>query len=118
MKTKHYLKGLAIVMTLTLSSCGQKATTEETVKTTTSKMEDKKFDLKEYTAGVITETKQEGNCQWVITLKDGRIFETTEMSKEFKKNGTSVYFKFRGLRRMSLCPGANPIEITEMHLAK
>lgn len=118
MKTKRYLMGLSLAMTLVLSSCGQKATTEEAVETTTTTMEDKSFDPSEYTAGVITETKEEGNCQWVIKLKDGRIFETTDMNKDFKKNGAAVYFKFRGLRRMSLCPGANPVEITEMRMAK
>lgn len=116
MNLRNYITTLCIAATLI--GCGQKAVTKEAISEKTTTMEDTTFDPKEYTTGVITQTEEEGDCQWIIKLTDGRIFETTDMNKDFKKNGTAVYFKFRGLRRRSLCPNATPVALTEMRLAK
>lgn len=114
MKKAYFAMALSIIFLLAASCCSQKTATvtEENTKTN---VDDVVVINNDYTTGVITKTKEEGECQWVIKLKDGRIFETTDMKENFMKDGTVVYFKYRGLRRMSSCPGASPIEITEMN---
>lgn len=99
---------------MSLSSCKskQEATQQNVTETTMNK---KEALLNEgYTAGVITQTKEEGNCEWTITLENGLVYESMTMKDEFKKNGMKVFFKFLPQRRMSRCTNASPIEITEI----
>lgn len=110
----------ALCSLLSLSSC---KSTQEVPKQniTETKMEQKEKDvlLKEgYTAGVITQTKEEGNCEWIIKLDSGLRYESLTMDDEFKKNNLNVFFKFVPQRRMSKCTNASPVQITDMILGK
>lgn len=99
---------------LSLSSCKSSQKTESQQSTET-KMEQKETFIKEgYTAGIITQTKEKGNCEWTITLENGVKYESMVMKDEFKKDGMKVFFKFLPQRRMSRCANANPIEIIEI----
>jgi len=52
-----------------------------------------------------------------IKLEDGRYFESTDLKEEYKEDGTTVWFTYRPLRRMSMCSKANPIAITLITIA-
>ena len=107
-----------IVLMATSCSCSKKAT-ETAKKETNTAMEDvKKMVTDGYTSGIIEYSDKEGDCEYTIKLEDGRYFESTSIDPKFLENGTKVWFKFRGLRRVSQCPKANPVEITEMILRK
>lgn len=118
MSTKLFKIGLYIVIFLTLLSCGQRGVTHGGDPQESSQIieEEEIIVDNRYTVGVITQTEGVGNCEWVIRLKDGRIFETSNLKTAFKKDGNTVNFKYRGLRRLSECEGATPVEITEINM--
>lgn len=116
MKTIHIITGITFIAALGLSSCGQKAVTEETSKTT--EMTSSTFDSTGYTSGTIVQSKAEGDCEWTIKLADGRHFDPMTMDKSVMKDGVKVWFKFIPQRRMNRCDKASPVEITEITIVK
>lgn len=106
-----------LIFSFGICSCSNKGVTSasDPQNTITSTEEDKIIVDNTYSIGVVTQTKEIGDCEWVIKLGDGRIFETTNLKTEFKKDGNTVNFKYRGLRKLSKCKGATPVEITEIN---
>ena len=67
-----------------------------------------------FTKGTIVYSDLEGDCEYTIKLEDGRFFESTDLSKDFMKDGKTVWFTYAPLRRMNKCDKANPVSIKEM----
>jgi len=114
MKTKLFITGIALVTGLVLTSCGQKAITEETAKKETTMS----FDTTGYTSGTIVQSKAEGDCEWTIKLKDGRFLDPMTMDKDFMKDGANVWIKFLPQRRMQRCDKASPVDLTEIKMTE
>ncbi len=114
MKIKLFITGITIVTGLVLSSCGQKATTEEKVKEETAMQ----FDTTGYTSGTIVQSKAAGDCEWTIQLEDGRFLDPMTIDKDFMKDGATVWIKFLPQRRMQRCDKASPVAISEIKLRK
>lgn len=112
MRTRHFITGLTFIAAITLSCCGQKAVTEETIKIT--EVNDTKFESEGYTVGTVVQSKVEGDCEWTIKLADGRYLDPMTMDKNFMKNDAKVWIKFSPQRRMNRCDKGIPVAITDI----
>lgn len=75
---------------------------------------EKEMIAKGFTKGTMVHSKEDGDCEYTIKLEDGRYFESSDLNKEYMKDGMAVWFTFNPLRRMSRCKKANPVAITAM----
>ncbi len=113
MNMKTYLTGLSLVAAIALSCCGQKAASEENLKSTAVDTSTN-FDTTGYTSGIIVQSKAEGDCEWTIQLKSGDFIEAMDMNTDFLVGGKKVWVKYTPQRRMQRCDKASPVAITEM----
>lgn len=90
--------------------------TKETMATKANEtMEQEKAMMEQgFTKGTMVHSKEEGDCEYTIKLEDGRYFESTDLKETFMKDGVTVWFTYRPLRRMNKCEKANPVAINEM----
>ena len=116
MKIKLIIIGMSI-LTSSILSCKstEKMNKEESsVQKSIAQVQDKVG----YTSGTIVFSKAEGDCEYTIQTRDGLFYDPINMEDAYKKEGAVVWFTFRGLRMPNRCPKANPIELTEIQLAK
>ena len=70
-----------------------------------------------FTQGTIVVSSGESGCPYIISSEiDGNqvMYDPINLEEAYKKDGMSVWYKFRPLRMMNRCENANPVEISEM----
>lgn len=69
---------------------------------------------KGFSSGTIVYSDKEGDCEYTIAVDTGATFDPINLADEYKEDGITVWFTFRGLRMANRCLSANPVEINEM----
>ncbi len=117
MNTKTHISSLFFIAVMAISCCSKKAIVDDETDTkTTTTVKETTFDATGYTEGRIVHSQSEGDCEWVIQLKDGSFIEAIQMDEKFLKDGTDIWIKYTPQRRMQRCDKASPVGITEMVL--
>ncbi|MFT5751123.1 MAG: hypothetical protein ACI828_000952 [Flavobacteriales bacterium] len=69
-----------------------------------------------YVEGVIVYSKEEGDCEYTIKTTAGVMYDPINLEDTYKKDATTVVFKFAGLRMPNRCIKANPIRIEDIRM--
>lgn len=80
-----------------------------------SKTDDIAMNQAGFVSGSILHQKdKESPCDYLIKLDDGTILEPAGLADEFKKDGLKIWVQYVPSRRVSLCEGSMPANITEI----
>lgn len=118
------LKTVFLFSSALLFSCGTPKSETTSVETNTaSEIEAKKALAAQmmadgYLPGRIIYSDLAGDCPYTIQLKKGEkdffYVDPVNLDENFKKNNTTVWVKYNGLRRMNRCEKAVPVQIAEI----
>ena len=111
---KKIILGAAIALCVISCKNTDKVAKENANKETT----ETSFDPAEYKKGTIVYSEERGDCEYTILLDNGSHYDPIDLEDSYKKDGMSVYIKYRGLRMANRCTKATPISIEEIHEAK
>jgi hypothetical protein len=114
------------LMMISLSCNSTKSATEDksniTETTETTKAMESKLINEGYLVGTIKYIKDNKCSYIIIDEKTGAKFDPINLDddkfKAYKKDATTVYYKYRGLRMMNRCNEAQPISIIDIKSKK
>jgi len=116
-----YLKTTIVLAAFVVfSCCSAKKTASDNGTTDTTKNSEMttKMMANGYKMGTIVASKTEGDCPYVIEMKDdaGKPYylDPINLEESYKKDGAKIWFTFAGLRMMNRCEKANPVNIIQM----
>lgn len=110
-------KIVILTFVLILTSCMSTKKTEENnnEKAQTSIMD---LSAEGFTYVETVTSKNVSPCDLLFKTEDGRMLEIVNFHDMAKEIETAYWIKFRGLRRMSKCKNAQPVEVTNIKQAE
>lgn len=112
-----YLRVVFVLCGILYSSCNASKSHEIKEQKSENTVEEiNKMEEEGYKKGMIVYSDKENDCEYTIKMEGNSAYFLDPITLEdaFKKDGEKVWIKFRGLRRMSRCEKANPIELLEI----
>tara|TARA_R110002050_G_scaffold169486_1_gene301205 strand:+ start:235 stop:618 length:384 start_codon:yes stop_codon:yes gene_type:complete len=120
----NILKIFFLVFTIVSLACNSTQANSSTTKNTS------KSSIKEQTQtvssaptpqpegykGTIIHSSAEDDCEYVILLdgKSSVMLDPINLTGNYKKHGTKIWFTFRSMKMPNRCKKANPISITDI----
>ncbi|MFC7356367.1 hypothetical protein ACFQO1_01600 [Jejudonia soesokkakensis] len=112
-----YLRVVFLLCSILYSSCNASKSSEiKDQKSENTIEETNKMEEAGYKKGTIVYSGEENDCEYTIKMEGNSTYflDPIILENTLKKDGQKVWIKFRGLRQMSRCEKANPIELIEI----
>lgn len=109
------IKIITCSLLILVTACNStKESAEESVTNSSTNLQNEKMIAAGFTSGTIETAKDEGDCDVMIKVADGRYFESMDIPENFSKDAMKIWFTYTPQRRMSRCQKASPIAIQDI----